>query len=151
APPAQRRGGAFVECAVSGSPKRQALLGLGKCGADGLRLIPASGAEDLETRLQEPLLGRRALEGPQRALARQAPCIRTGGIGIVAPEETDALLSIGCVRDVPANQADALLAVPRAQRSCLPHDEQLQLGPAAPTVQSWTLRGFTDTATGTQF
>lgn len=76
--------------------------------------FPAGGAEDLEVGAQEPVVGVCPFERDQRFLARGAPRIGSCGVGVVAPVEPDALPAVDRMRDMGANQADALFPVRRA-------------------------------------
>jgi hypothetical protein len=57
-------------------------------------------------------------------LARPAPSIWTGGIGIVTPEEADALASIDCKGDVFADQPNAFAAMNRTVGLRLSHRDE---------------------------
>lgn len=74
-------------------------------------MIPAGGTENLELGIQEPLFGRSTIQRHERFFTNQAPCIWTGGIGVISPEKSDAVRSVNGMGDVVTNEADALHSV----------------------------------------
>jgi hypothetical protein len=75
-------------------------------------VIPATRAENLVIAGQEPLIGRLARgNSKQRLLALVTPGIRPRSVAVIAPIKTDLLASIDGVRDVRADQGEALPTV----------------------------------------
>jgi hypothetical protein len=74
--------------------------------------IPARSTQNFIVALEKPLIG--GLPGrnrQQRPLTRPAPCIWAGGVRVVTPKKTNRLTAIDGMRNVRANEADALHAV----------------------------------------
>src|SRR5262249_36993564 len=79
-----------------------------------LGLIPTCSAENFEIASDEPPVRRRSVQSAKIPLALRTPRIRTCGVGVVAPEESDILARVDRVGDMSASQPDSLLTVTRA-------------------------------------
>jgi hypothetical protein len=92
-----------------------------------LRLVPATGAKDLEACASEPLLGRGALERYEGSLALSAPRVGARRVRVIAPEEPDAFSAVDGDGNVFTDQANPLVSVKAAGDSglTLAHDAEL--------------------------
>ncbi len=85
--------------------------------ADLSGFVPTLCAEDLESRLDEPLLRGCPIQSNQRRFALGAPSVGASMVSIVAPIKPYRLASVHADRDVLTHQTDALAAVSTAVNS----------------------------------
>ncbi len=82
-----------------------------------LRFIPARLAQDLELRVDEPLVARLPIQRDKSSFAFGTPRVGPRSVRVVAPKEPDATFGVDRMRDVRADQSDTLPPVPCAVRS----------------------------------